>query len=304
MEGQQVVSAGLGEVSGKGGGAKTQTPEIDDSRIQGQRGQVDIEDPPQEEEKEEEHLEEVTTVGLPGELAALRGRVFESNQELQIELETLGFGDLPVELDGEGRAFFEMPSDEHNKATSWLTRRFTLWAKEKWGYATSTNTVKLNNLKTRLPDVSFWGYPRCQWKPELRELDVKIGEVEPDVVIQFSWKNGFDYEKAAIDDMMNRSTGNGNAVRVGYLIKMRFDNGERSPRTGLDVYKVPRGKTVSDAVANIGGASHFSYIPGQADVIVEIAPSDLGMTGFWAFFCGSFKFSIAKLWSLVESVYL
>ena len=277
-------------------------PVLDDARTdrKGSSHQADIVDPSQEEEE----IENMITTELPDELAALRYCVFESNEELQTELDLLGLGDLPVELDGEGKAFLEMPSDEHNKATSWLTRRFTLWAKERWGYATSTNTVKLNNSKTRLSDVSFWGYPRCQWKPELGELDVKIGEIEPDVVIQFSCKNRLDYEKSAINDMMNRSTGNGNAVRVGYLVKMRFDNGERNAPTGLDIYKVPRGKTVADAIANTGGAIHFSYTPGQADVIVEITPSDLGITGFWAFFCGSFKFSIAKLWSLVESVYL
>ena len=35
-----------------------------------------------------------------------------------------------------------------------------------------------------------------------------------------------------------------------------------------------------------------------------VHPSDLGITGFWAFFCGSFKFSVAKLRRLVESVCL
>jgi len=228
------------------------------------------------------------------ELSALRGRVFESSQEPQMELEALGVGELTVELDDEGKEFLEIPRDEHNKATSWLTRRFTLWAKEKWGYATSTNKVKPNNSKTRLAEIaSFWGYPRCEWKPEVGELDVKIGEVEPDVVIEFSWKYGWDYDKAAINDMMNRSTGNnGNAIRLGYLYlgQMRFENSERNqPPTGLDIFKVPRGKTVADAMASNGCASHFSYTPGQEDR---------------AHFCGSFKFSMAMLWKVIELVYV
>jgi len=155
--------------------------------------------------QEGKYFEDVTLSEPPDELAFLRGRVFESSQEPQMELEALGVGELTVELDDEGKAFLEIPSDEHNKATSWLTRHFTLWAKEKWGYATSTNTVKRNNSKTRLPEIaSFWGYPRCEWKPEVGELDVKIGEVEPDVVIPSSWKNGWDYDEAAVNDIVSR----------------------------------------------------------------------------------------------------
>ena len=100
--------------------------------------------------------------------------------------------------------------------------------------------MKLNNSKTWLLDVSFWGYPCCQWKPELGELDVKIGKVEPDDVIQFSWKNGLDYKKSAINDTMNWSTGNGNAVCVGYLVNMRFDNGEWNTPTELDISRYLR----------------------------------------------------------------
>jgi len=62
--------------------------------------------------------------------------------------------------------------------------------------------------------------------------------------------------------------------------QMSFENSERNqPPTGLDIFKVPRGKTVADAMANNGCASHFSYTPGQEDVIVEITASDLGVLG-------------------------
>jgi hypothetical protein len=105
----------------------------------------------------------------------------------------------------------------------------------------------------------------------------------------------WDYEVKAINDMMNRSAGDGNAVRIGYLIKMDFTvNGKNNPPTaGLDIYKVPRGTTVANAIANANGAQHIVYTPGQAqDVPIVITASDLGVTGFWAYFLGSFKISV------------
>jgi hypothetical protein len=108
----------------------------------------------------------------------------------------------------------------------------------------------------------------------------------------------WDYEVKAINDMMNRSAGDGNAVRIGYLIKMDFTvNGKNNPPTaGLDIYKVPRGTTVANAIANANGAQHIVYTPGQAqDVPIVITASDLGVTGFWAYFLGSFKISVRNI---------
>jgi hypothetical protein len=110
----------------------------------------------------DEDIENSTPAEVPEELADLVGQVFATEQELQDRLEVLGIGDLPIELDIDGKAVFKMRSDEYNKVTSWLTSEFLYWTKRRWGYATPTNTVKLNNHKTRLPDVSFWGYPRCE----------------------------------------------------------------------------------------------------------------------------------------------
>jgi hypothetical protein len=68
-------------------------------------------------------------------------------------------------------------------------------------------------------------------------------------------------------------------TRAGYLIKVRFIGGQKS---GFDVYKVPRGKTAADAMANTGGVEHWVYTtPSQVDVIIEVTAADLGMVGFW-----------------------
>jgi hypothetical protein len=83
-------------------------------------------------------------------------------------------------------------------------------------------------------------------------------------------------------------------------------NGKNNPFTaGLDsIYKVPRGTTVADAIANANGAAqHIVYTPGgQAaqDVPFVITASDLGVTGFWAYFLGSFKISVHLLWKLLQ----
>ena len=263
---------------------------------------IDPEKAPEDSENvlAEEDVENSTPAEVPEELTDLVGQFFATEQELQDRLEVLGIGDLPIELDTDGKAVLKRPSDEHNKVTSWLTSRFIFWTKGRWGYATPTNTVKLNNHKTRLPDVSFWGYPRCEWFDG--HLFADLGKVEPDVVIQFSWKNEWDYDVKAINDMMNRSSaGDGNAVRIGYLIKMDFTvNGKNNPPTGLDIYKVPRGTTIADAIANANGAQHIVYTPGRGqDAPIVITASDLGVTGFWAYFLGSFKISARLLWELL-----
>jgi hypothetical protein len=236
---------------------------------------------------------------LPEELADLVGQVFATEQELQDRLDVLGIEDLLIELDTDGKAVFKMPSDEHNTVTSLLTSKFLYWTKGRWGFATATNTAKLNNHKTRLPDISFWGYPQCESFDG--NLFADLGKVEPDVVIQFSWKNEWDYDVRAINDMMNISVGDG--IRVGYLIKMDFTvkGKKNNPPTGLDIYKVPRGTTVANAIANANGAQHIVYTPGQVqDVPIVITASDLGVTGFWAYFWGSFKISVHLLWKLLQ----
>ena len=116
----------------------------------------------------------------------------------------------------------------------------------------------------------------------------------PDVVIQFSWKNKRGYEEEAINDMMNkaveieRGQPSLTCPRVGYLIKVRFQkkrtlaNASKGSKTqdmgGLDVYRLPRGTTIDDAINGTNGASKFTYTPGGQDHIIDITPADLGFT--------------------------
>jgi hypothetical protein len=78
--------------------------------------------------------------------------------------------------------------------------------------------------------------------------------VNPDVIIQFSWGTSFNNETHALNDVMIRSeTFDGDTQpRIGYLIKVR-----REGTAGFDIYKVPRGQTVHDAMNDRHRAEHI-----------------------------------------------
>jgi hypothetical protein len=153
-------------------------------------------------------------------------------------------------------------------------------------------------------DVSFWGYHKCERVGN--RLSPKPtnppNEVNPDVV---SWGASFDYGTHALNDVIIRSEtfGSDTAPRIGYLIKVR-----REGTPGLDVYKVPHGTTVDDAVNNRNGAEHEAYNAGGPDIVITITPSDLGIdvpaSGIWGriwgriciMLCGNFEISMERLY--------
>ena len=81
---------------------------------------------------------------------------------------------------------------------------------------------------------------------------------------------------------------------MGFLIKVHFSS---NIPTGLDIYKVPNGCTVDDALNGINGATHWVYIHGQSGVVLQIAPTEFGFDGLWANICPKFKMSMARLWA-------
>lgn len=247
----------------------------------------------------------------PIELISLRGRQFATEEQLEQELKVLGCADIRgVHLDDQGFAFFAMPSNFHNEATTVIVEDFYKWKQSNffwmnnWGVASATVNVDLHAPHTphakRCPDVAFWGYSRCYTnnnkKLKVKLVDQDTGKrMDPHVVVQFSWKNDETYEVGAINDLMNRTgVGIGNeAINVGYLVKVRFTSGVPC---SIDVYKVPRGATRDDAVNRANGGEHWTYTPGQADVVIRITPVNLGFMGFWARVSSNFEISIAKLW--------
>ena len=254
-------------------------------------------------EDDENHIEE-ELVDLPLEITALIGgdRVFESEEELEGVLAEAGVGDIHVVL-VDGKPRLVMPSDQHNTFTSAYVADFMLkWGPNGWGFCSGTHKIHLSSGRSRDPDISYWGYPRCSKNPETKFLEPKNLEkgAIPDVVIQFSWKNKTSYEEDAIDDMMNlgleEDCGHPSTVRprLGYLVKARFSKKRKLPGAinkgsetqdleGLDIYRLTHGSTIKDAHATSNPSAEYQrYVSGGPEIFITIAPQDLGISGVWA----------------------
>lgn len=263
----------------------------------------------------------------PAELLPIRGRVFTSVEELDTALEELGIPDARVELDSDGRVVVKMPGEEHNAATGYIDSKLNDFRKDLagrlWGFVNSTVAVRVvgspNVSARREPDNAFWAYPRCDVNPRNKNLTVKqhptqVGyRIDPDVIIQFSWKNPELYEQQALDDLMNRAgTTPDTRVRVGWLIKARFRY-DRVTRTSVperfDIYKVFPGDNITD-VMDINqaqfAAQRHSYTPGGADFELCISAAELGFEPpatwyqkidprYWPRY-STFKLSMLDLW--------
>lgn len=253
---------------------------------------------------------------LPDELMpSLSGkREYTTEQELQDALVVAGLADLPIILVG-GRALLKMPSDQHNKFTTKYVQNFFRWSKNSWGMCTGTHKIHMPANKSWDPDISYWGYPRCV-KEDGDLVPADFGSV-PDVVVQFSWKNKKWYEEKAIDDMMTKSlekdhgTRNNSLPRLGYLIKVRFKKKRRlvsavkgeytQDMEGLDIYRLESNTTLADAYdAPNGRARTWSYTPGDEESYIEIGPQDLGITGFQAWLCGTYRIPVSKIFLRME----
>lgn len=265
------------------------TPERLFSESEGSAGrgvEIEFEDDP------EDFGDATELVPLTDELKIIFGdKKFKTEEELHHFMNEAGIADFRVILVGEA-LYLRIPTDQHNRFTSRTIFKFAS-RHGSWGYVTGTHNVHLSTNKRREPDVSFFGAPRC-----VADADGDLGPYDdgavPDVVIQFSWRNKRGYEEQAIDEMMNdaveieRGPASLTCPRVGYLIKVRFKkkrslaNAMKGSKTqdmgGLDVYRLPHGTTVNDAINGDSGASKFTYIPGGQDRHIDIAPQDLGFT--------------------------
>jgi len=241
--------------------------------------------------------EDTDLVPLTDELKAVFGeRKFKTEEALHEFMNQERIADFPVILVGEA-LYLRMPTSQHNQFTSNVCFKFAKRHGD-YGYVTGTHNVYLNEDKEyrhKEPDVSFFGKPRCV-ADEDGDLIPYNYDAVPDIVLQFSWRNDIGYEEEAIDDMMNcaveteRGPASLTHPRVGYLIKVRFDKKRTLPSAlkgnktqdilGLDVYRLPRGTTVDDAISGKKGASKFTYTPRGADQnqTIDITPQDLGFT--------------------------
>lgn len=245
----------------------------------------------------EEFGEDTELVPLTDELKDVFGeRKFQTEEALHDFMDQERIADFRVILVGEA-LYLRMPTDQHNDFTSSVCFKFAKRHGD-YGYVTGTHNVHLSvakEYKRKEPDVSFFGAPRCVPDEDGDLVPYNKGAV-PDVVLQFSWRNARGYQEDAIDDMMSYAveTERGPATlthpRVGYLIKVRFKRKRTLPNAlkgnktqdigGLDVYRLPRGTTVDDAINGNNGASKFTYTPDDSDQnqTIDINPQDLGFT--------------------------
>jgi hypothetical protein len=174
-------------------------------------GGIDEKGGEKDSKSEDDECEEL--VDLPPEITKLLGegdryRVYTSEEELQRVLEKAGVGDLRVVL-VEGKPRLVVPSHQHNAFTTVYANAFTYWSNSdvkrcgQWGVCSATHRIDLPQGRSRDPDLSYWGYPHCIKRDDGSLKPTTSGSI-PDVVIQFSWKNTYVYEVAAINDMMNR----------------------------------------------------------------------------------------------------
>lgn len=267
-----------------------------------------------DDEEEDEDDEELGD--LPPEVAEKIGKdlFFESEEELEAALTKAGFGDLPVVV-LEGKPRLIMPSDQHNEFTSIYAWNFFSWARNRWGLASATHKIHLQGGRSRDPDLSFWGYPRCI-RDDIGNLRPIAGSI-PDAIIQFSWKNTKKYEENAINDMMNlaleRRRGDLSTTRptVGYLIKVRFSRkrklqgaimgSQTQDMAGLDIHRLTHGTTIADARdPNNPHAQHWQFEPGGEEVSITITPQELGISGGWAWLCGEYKIKASVIFGEID----
>lgn len=260
---------------------------------------------------------------LPPEITKLIGedRVFESEEELLDSLAEVGVGDLRVVL-VDGRPRLVMPTDQHNCFTSQYATEFTdfcntIWG--KWGFCSGTHKIHLlpgGSFRSRDPDLSYWGYPRCSKKKSGSLKPTDEGSI-PDVVVQFSWKNQMKYEKEAIDDMMTKGLEHDHGAlstsrpTLGYLIKVKFSKKRNLPGAikgsktqdmeGLAVYRLPHGTTTADAHdVNNPNARVWDYFPGGPESFIVISPQDLSISGIKAMLCYEYRIKVSELFQAMQ----
>jgi hypothetical protein len=213
----------------------------------------------------------------------------------------------------EGKPYQLMPGHQHNSFTTNYVNEFVLYFR-KWGTCSGTHKIELSAGNSRDPDLSYWGYPRCNPKCTEPLIEDSI----PDVVIQFSWKNKMWYEEKALDDMMTKGLEQEKGPlsttrpRVGYLIKVRFSKkrtlvgaikGDKTQdMVGLDIYRLSHGTTLDDARDSSNNDAEFMpYTPGGQEILIVIKPGDLGITGFAAMLCGSYTLKVSEVFAKMEA---
>ena len=196
-----------------------------------------------------------------------------------MDLEQLGLDDLSIILDPDGfPMWLEMTSDAHVFAVSMIISQFDEWKKGRLILGRNEVNVLVNDSfntpknMLRRPDFAIYGPDRL----EKGSIRVVYGDdMNPNVILQFSWKNDIDYEKCAVDDMMHFA-GKGEYSHLGrpnvaYLIKaLRRGTNRGAPVYGFDIYQVGQDQHTPDEPT-------MKYrVGGQEDTVIRITSASMG----------------------------
>jgi hypothetical protein len=231
-------------------------------------------------------------IDVPMELSDLREKDFNTDRALPKELDDRGFGDFRVVFLKDGTPRLFSPSDQRNSLTTHYVAHYNAFVDRRGelGLCSGTHKVHLSNGKSRDPDISYWGSPLCREDPEDGIACLIDGGALPDVVVKFSWDTSFDYDKLAIEDMLSKGLeyeGGPLSVdrpRLGYLIKVRFYDKrtiagkDTKDVIGLDIFRLPHGTTLDQALDEDDPSAEYSYYePGAAELLISIGREDLGI---------------------------
>jgi hypothetical protein len=241
---------------------------------------------------------------LPEDLPeVLDNSVFENDNYFEVALVELKIADFPLVLGDNGKVCYYNPHEylEHKAARNFIVNKFLNWALFKGqgcrkfqlyprtttGWSTPTHKLG-RKTKTRLPDVSFWGRSKCELESgdggarnPLKVLlvdDPQPVEVHPHVVIQvdISFDDEDCYEVDAINDLANHAVaGRETQPNLAVLIKLH-EKGRPGAQAGFDIYYLPTGTFLENALNGTKRAKHVVYNHGGSDALMTVTEQDLG----------------------------
>ena len=217
--------------------------------------------------------------GIPEEI---EHKKYATERDLFIDLKKFGLDDLHILLNQDGLAIWrEMPYNPHVVVVREITFRFNRWKNGRSLECDKGVNVYVNdsfntpkNMR-RCPHFAIFGPDRLNGH-SIRT--VNGDEMNPHVIIQFSWTNSLANEKCAVNDIMHFA-GVGEYVDCGrpivaYLIKARRrGSSPDAPVYGFDVFKVEQDQSTPEEPT----MRYRWGIGGQEDTVIRISLDSMGL---------------------------
>ena len=235
----------------------------------------------------------------------IKAKTYTSLEEFEKDLGTHRLQDCKyIALGLDGKAYNKMVAGPFHK-TAVITMKSIVEEAVKdanfavYIYLEPTIKVSGNHpglIAYKEPDLALWGEGRMDDLLKLPETVTypignkrRIGQKNPNVVIEFSWRNELADEIVKFNAQMTKCSDVGQlgAVQLGYLIKTiplhkkkypeeqdGVDEVQKKPIWGFDVYKAQAGEVVKES------ERHLIYrVGGDETGALQIKGRDLGVDG-------------------------